>query len=108
MGWIVLRWFGLAVALWGFINLVIRAFQAPWTWTFAQCLVVFFAGLILVTVAIWLRLWRTSGGAGVRERAALVKASLLSPPAHPRRNMTNLVVWIVIAGALVVAFNVMH
>lgn len=101
----VWRWVAWACVALFVVKTAIRAFAAPWSWTLDQDFVVFCAAAILLIIAIWLRVWLKEGNAGVRERLQFGRQTRAAMRANPKRTVINFAIWIVIAGVLVVVFN---
>jgi hypothetical protein len=106
MGGTVWRWLSWAILAWWLVTIAIRAFAVPWTWTSAQDLVVFCACGALIVAAMWLGLWWRRGNAGVRERLEFMKQARAAYQPSRKRTAIHFAIWIVIAGVLVVWFNI--
>jgi hypothetical protein len=79
-----------------------RALAAPWTWTFDQTLLTILTLGLLVSAGLWLRVWLQGGNALVKERWQ-ARQRYQSP--SKRSFGWSLVIWIVVALALVVLMN---
>ncbi len=79
-----------------------RALAAPWTWTFDQTLLIILALGLLVSAGLWLRVWLQGGNALVKEHW---QARQRYQPPSKSFSGWNLMIWIVVALALVVLMN---
>jgi len=100
------RWLLYAIAMWQFARVTLSAFSVPWSWTFDQCLFVFFVLCIAIPL-VWLALiWQRGGTAAVKEQRALIQQQG-AKPVDKRLYRWSLVFWIAFAAVLVVIFNKM-
>ena len=95
-------WLLYAFVIWQFATTAFWAFHGPWTWTTNQIVFVFYTVAIIVGLGSWLFIWWRGGSQAVKERWARMRRA----PAISKRAFTwNLLLWVVIALALVLLFN---
>jgi hypothetical protein len=109
MGWKGLAWL-IAIGLFvlKMISLAIRAFSEPWTGTSDQLLLGFFTLCVLTVVGVLAAVWQRHGLAELQRRfraaPGLYRAYDERPGAGKAR-FGNLLIWIIVALALVVVFQ---
>jgi hypothetical protein len=101
------RWLLYVFVAWQVATTTFWAFRVPWSWTPNQCLFVFFALCAVIVAGLWGYVWFHDGTAAVKERWAFVKQQRNSTPTKSIF-LWGLVFWVLVALALVFAFNMMQ
>jgi len=112
MGWKGLVWL-IAIGLFvlKMVSLTIRAFSEPWTGTSDQLLLGFFTFCVLIVMGVLAAVWQRHGLTELQRRfraaPGLYRAYSERPGAGKNR-FGNLLLWIAVALALLVAFQFQH
>ena len=102
------------VWVWGFgilaavVLAVLRVSGRPWSWDFSHFSLVFLLAAIFLALASWAVRWMRYGTEGVTQRWNKFGDGLTAELGNKPKMRRYLLLWILVAVALVVYFNLTH